>query len=693
MHHLSFLNTTQLQHQNLTQNKTEQDAIQDATEKDVDIEDTATQDEDEDQMYDEDIEPVQNGDEDIPPHEERPDPEFEYHLFINDDYSVFLLFQSLIIYSGEPPIPLRNPSKDNWTLYCDCIEFEAAELLYKKTQVSSGDINTLMDFWHASFIKNGLQEDCVPFASADDLYRTIDPPSLGDIHWQSFMFAYNSKLPDTDIPDWMTKSYEVWFCSPHAIIRNILSNPDSAGWFDYRPIYANTYGSMFIPIILGSDKTTVSAATGQNRFYPIYISIGNVHNSAHQAHRNAVALLGFLSIPKTAKKYTNNPRQVIYGLGPYIADYPEQVLLVYIVQGWCPQCISMTDNLDVSRPFTNDFPCADIHEILSPDLLHQIIKGTFKDHLVLYVDKYLVLTHGRKCADQILDDIDSCIAAALSYPGLRRFPQGCGYKQWTGDDSKVLMKVSLPALVGHVPDGIFRAPNGLCLSITEAKHIKAVKEPSKCSSCYEALRQMLTTNQRFNKLAASCVDFTSRGMLEDDILTYALANADLELEGTSGQPRCSPSYDVPLRGCPRLSPNTKISVVHSATIYFHTPSDKSGVYGMHREVICITPMWQKGLDVVCVLLLFSFSYRGVCYPCALVQCFFHIADECDELTGMWIVHPDYNEDGSPTLQVIHTDCIIEALIGKDINCDNSLDSFDSFYVNKFIDHNAFKITF
>lgn len=28
-------------------------------------------------------------------------------------------------------------------------------------------------------------------------------------------------------------------------------------------------------------------------------------------------------------------RRTIYGLGPYIADYPEQVLLACIVQGWC----------------------------------------------------------------------------------------------------------------------------------------------------------------------------------------------------------------------------------------------------------------------------------------------------------------------------------------------------------------------
>jgi hypothetical protein len=28
-------------------------------------------------------------------------------------------------------------------------------------------------------------------------------------------------------------------------------------------------------------------------------------------------------------------RRVIWGIGPYIADYPEQVLLTCVVQGWC----------------------------------------------------------------------------------------------------------------------------------------------------------------------------------------------------------------------------------------------------------------------------------------------------------------------------------------------------------------------
>ena len=65
----------------------------------------------------------------------------------------------------------------------------------------------------------------------------------------------------------------------------------------------------------------------------------------------------------------------------------------------------------------------------------------------------------------------------------------------------------------------FGAPNGLCSSITESKHIKAVKEPWRRSSRFEALSQMLLTNQRLDKLAAARVDFADRGMLQGTCLS------------------------------------------------------------------------------------------------------------------------------------------------------------------------------
>lgn len=60
----------------------------------------------------------------------------------------------------------------------------------------------------------------------------------------------------------------------------------------------NSEGCLLVPIIVGSDKTTVSVATGQNEYYPLYASVGNVHNNVRRAHRGALSVLAFLPIPK-----------------------------------------------------------------------------------------------------------------------------------------------------------------------------------------------------------------------------------------------------------------------------------------------------------------------------------------------------------------------------------------------------------
>jgi Plavaka transposase len=63
-------------------------------------------------------------------------------------------------------------------------------------------------------------------------------------------------------------------------------------------------------------------------------------------------------------------------------------------------------NSDVVKPFTNAFPRAEIYTLLAPDILHQIIKGCFKDHLVKWIGEYLELKYGKTAANVIMDDID-----------------------------------------------------------------------------------------------------------------------------------------------------------------------------------------------------------------------------------------------------------------------------------------------
>ncbi|KAK0191768.1 hypothetical protein F5146DRAFT_981835 [Armillaria mellea] len=669
-------------------------------------------------------------------------------------------------------------------------------------------IDHLLQVWAASQSDDGGSP---PFADHRDLYETIDATTLEAVPWQSFSVSYNGdRRTDGPCPPWMNAEFDVWFRDPRALLENQLGNPDFVHEIDFAPkcvVDSNgkcryqdfmsgnwawrqadliaqdpaTHDSAFCPAILGSDKITVSIATGQNEYYPVYISNGMIHNNVRRAHRHGVSLLA-LSIPKTDCQHHDSPefrrfrrqlfhaslnyilqslrpgmttpeiirygdghyRRTIFGLGPYIGDYPEQVLLACVVQGWCAKCTGHQGDLDgeASRrshahtlacfeamsskelwdnygiidgimPFTHGFPRADIHELLSPDVLHQVIKGTFKDHLVTWVEEYIVSANNKKDTVGILADIDRRIAAAPSFPGLRRFPEGRGFKQWTGDDSKALMKVYLPAISGHVPpqmvraiaafmefcylvrrsvldeaslvdlnsiiasyhrereifrdvgirpDGFslprqhslvhyrrliqdFGAPNGLCSSITESKHIKAVKEPWRRSSHFNALPQMLLINERLDKLNAARVNFQAHGMLDGSLFEGQVEDVNHGAEedddggavdtfngnilGEVKLARCHVrkrsrnlgilARDLRLPQLPTLVrrflfeqtvPNNsdsdldisaneypryhgKIYTYTSAVATFYAPSDLSGIGGMYRERIRSTRSWRN----------------------------------------------------------------------------------------------------
>ncbi|KAH8984531.1 hypothetical protein EDB86DRAFT_3084417 [Lactarius hatsudake] len=323
----------------------------------------------------------------------------------------------------------------------------------------------------------------------------------------------------------------------------------------------STHGSTFVPVILGSDKTVVSVATGHTEYWPLYLSIGNVRNNLRRAHKGGVAVISFLSILTAKKKHAPSlvppiQTQVV----PWFdcqdptttthSDDDTRIGLEVGVQNNLDAGGSLRtrEHLDTlfeettpsimwdqygvagdTMPFTSHFPRADMYELLAPDILHQLIK-------------------------EIMDDIDKCISVVPPFSRLHRFPQGHGFEQWTGDDSKALMKVYLPAIEGHVPSDavrcfraflefcyiarsdtiteqtilrledalkrfhdyrsifqatgvcvdislprqhsmihypmlirLFGAPNGLCSSITESKHIKAVKEPWRRSNRYHAV--------------------------------------------------------------------------------------------------------------------------------------------------------------------------------------------------------------
>ncbi|KAH9988442.1 hypothetical protein BJV74DRAFT_885330 [Russula compacta] len=674
-----------------------------------------------------------------------------------------------------PEPPEENPPANSWTPFESRTEFDFAYYHFVEVQSSAANIDKALDMWAATVMEFGGD---APWTNSDDLYKTIDAIQHGDAPWKMYHVQYRDPQPPGTPPKWMSETYEL--CARDSRQDEIAGD-------------VSNHGAMFVPIVASSDKTTVSVATGHQEYHPVYMSPGNLTNITQRSHGNALLPVAFLPIPKTSKKHRQTAqfqtfcrqmyhaslacvfeplkdgmttpevvkcpdghfRRAIYGLGPYIADYPEQVWLTGIVQGWCPKCTARPENLDAPGarwrtqtttdflistwdpgilwtdfgvradilPFTHGFPRADIHDLLTPDLLHQVIKGAFKDHFVMWVNEYLYEEYGQARAHAIIEDIDHRISAVPPFPGLRRFPDGRGFIQWTGDDSKALMKVYLAAIAGHVPSEmvkclsalldfcyiarrnaltsddldelqdaltcfhhhrkvfigtagvngdqislprqhalmhylrsirLFGSPNGLCSSITESKHIKAVKEPWRRSSRYNALKQMLVTIARLDKLASARQVFYQLGMMEGTTSSYsamirrgelpqpkALADGNrsdddddddvgpvrgpkslssIELARTAGYPRAIedlavyigqprfpelvrrflydqlnldsniPSTEVDLEDCPHFGGS--VYVYHSAIAHFYAPSDLCGAGGMYRERIRSNPNWR-----------------------------------------------------------------------------------------------------
>ncbi|KAG2030481.1 hypothetical protein BDR03DRAFT_936643 [Suillus americanus] len=770
------------------------------------------------------------------------------------------------LHEDHPPIPAPPPPADDaWDPFASHGHFKLVDFIFWQNQMAGKQVDELMQ------VLGSFEElkGCPPFHSDHHIYDTIDTISSGAVHWQSLTLipltlSLQNLLPgDPTVAPWKSTKYEVWYCDPHELVidysarqvfgeqgQHVWSNFMTRNWaWNQSNTLANDpdcHGAMFVPVILGSDKTTVSMATGQNDFYPLYISTGNLHNNAHHAHKESVSLVGFLSIPQTERDHDMTDefrgfRQHIFHASlkailetfrhtmekPEVAKcadghYQHAVYGLVVINFWLLRCTADRAHLDKLPsggrshqhtkilmhgysgtqlkqgwgiingilPFTVYFPCADIHELLAHDILHQIIKGTFKDHIMAWVE-------------QIWADIDCRIAVVPSFPGLRCFPQRQRFKQWTGNDLKALMKIILPAIAGHVSEKMIRAihyfldfcyivhrsslnendlaslqialqgfynehtmfidqfgaPNGLCSSLTESKHIKVVKEPWQHSNGCLPLGQILVTNQRLDKLASFQAEKFAIGLLDQPLLPPGVAPIDpdtnhhdpdfflyrddqdmedavvdegdeeaevivqLAKRQAPGYPQrawaigemigipsfhdlvCQflhdqrnpdhtiPGCDMDISQCPDF--NGKVDIFHSAVVSFYTASNICGVNSMLCHTIHVARSWRgdqarhdcifiehnltipgfQGLYVAQVILLFSFTFQGVDYPCALIHWFSTIGNQPCPNTAHLI--PIY---GSRFLDrdLIHTDSLI---------------AFGAFYVNKFSDYHAYETAF
>ena len=135
-----------------------------------------------------------------------------------------------------PPDPGPQCSVDDWFPYKSHIQFELADFLYRRNQMSEGNTDFLLNLISAMQASHG---GSASFHNHTDMHNTIDVNILGEAPWDYFTLNYTGPLPEgvspENAPAWMTVDHEIWYHDPVTLIKNLLSNPDFKDEFDYAP--------------------------------------------------------------------------------------------------------------------------------------------------------------------------------------------------------------------------------------------------------------------------------------------------------------------------------------------------------------------------------------------------------------------------------------------------------------------------
>ncbi|KAI0711734.1 hypothetical protein C8Q76DRAFT_769459 [Earliella scabrosa] len=134
---------------------------------------------------------------------------------------------------------------------------------------------------------------------------------------------------------------------------------------------------------------------------------------------------------------------------------------------------------DIPEPFWADLPYANIFGCIVPDVLHQLHKGVFKNHLVKWVSK------GKE------DELDARFARVPPYPNLRIFSKGISkITQWTGNEDRQMEKV----FIGLI-DGLHDDPRVMICARAILDFIYLAHYPS---HTFSTLRQMCDALETFH---------------------------------------------------------------------------------------------------------------------------------------------------------------------------------------------------
>ena len=128
---------------------------------------------------------------------------------------------------GSPPPP-RSQEAD-WAPFETEQQFHLADFLYRKAEMSAGNIDELLEIWALTMAQN---DELGPFNSYEQMYGAIDSIELGDVPWKCFTAGYQGDRAQNG-PAWQDAQYAVWYRDPALVIKQLFDNPDFDKQFDY----------------------------------------------------------------------------------------------------------------------------------------------------------------------------------------------------------------------------------------------------------------------------------------------------------------------------------------------------------------------------------------------------------------------------------------------------------------------------